>query len=72
MKTIRIDGMMCDHCKKRVETALKEKAKEVEVSLENKCAILKDSTLTNEEITNIINDLGFEVLGIDNEWSWKS
>ena len=67
MKTIRIDGMMCDHCKKRVETALKEKAKEVEVSLENKCAILKDSTLTNEEITNIINDLGFEVLGIDNE-----
>ena len=72
MKTIRIDGMMCDHCKKRVETALKEKAKEVEVSLENKCAILKDSTLSNEEITNIINDLGFEVLGIDNEWSWKS
>lgn len=67
MKTIRIDGMMCDHCKKRVETALKEKAKEVEVSLENKCAILKDSTLSNEEITNIINDLGFEVLGIDNE-----
>lgn len=67
MKTIRIDGMMCDHCKKRVETALKEKAKEVEVSLENKCAILKDSTLSNEEITNIINGLGFEVLGIDNE-----
>ena len=67
MKTIRIDGMMCDHCKKRVETALKEKAKEVEVSLENKCAILKESTLSNEEITNIINDLGFEVLGIDNE-----
>lgn len=67
MKTIRIDGMMCDHCKKRVETALKEKAKEVEVSLENKCAILKDSSLTDEEITNIINNLGFEVLGIDNE-----
>ena len=67
MKTIRIDGMMCDHCKKRVETALKEKAKEVEVSLENKCAILKESTLSNEEITNIINGLGFEVLGIDNE-----
>ena len=67
MKTIRIEGMMCDHCKKRVETALKEKAKEVEVSLENKCAILKESTLSNEEITNIINGLGFEVLGIDNE-----
>ena len=67
MKTIRIDGMMCDHCKKRVETALKEKEKEVEVSLENKCAILKDSSLTDEEITNIINNLGFEVLGIDNE-----
>lgn len=67
MKTIRIDGMMCDHCKKRVETALKEKTKEVEVSLENKCAILKDSSLTDEEITNIINNLGFEVLGIDNE-----
>ena len=67
IKTILIEGMMCDHCRKRVEAALKEKAETVSVSLEDKKAVLANSKLTDNEITDVINNLGFEVLGIENE-----
>lgn len=66
-KILSIEGMMCMHCVKSVENALKEKTKEVTVSLENKQAILIDSEFQDEELTAIINDLGFEVTGIRNE-----
>ena len=66
-KIVIIEGMMCEHCKKRVETALKDKAEKVEVILEDNKAILTNSKVNDEEIRNIIENLEFEVVGIKNE-----
>lgn len=63
-KTIKIEGMMCEHCVKNVSKALKKVAKEVEVSLDDGKAIIKDTDATNDELRQIIDELGFEVVSI--------
>lgn len=64
-KIVSIEGMMCEHCKKRVLTALGNE--NVTVSLEEKVAILTNPEITDEKIIEKINELGFEVVGIKNE-----
>lgn len=61
MKKIIIDGMMCEHCKARVEQILSEISNNVSVDLETKTALVEDTT-PNEEIIKRINGAGYSVI----------
>ena len=68
MKTIKVEGMMCNHCKMSVEKALNalDGVESAEVNLEAKEAVIKTSKeVSNDEITKAITDIGFEVKGIE-------
>ena len=62
--TIYIDGMMCEHCKKRVETALNGIGLTAEVSLQNKCAYVYDGESEDSKIKIAISDAGYSVTDI--------
>lgn len=65
MKKIEISGMHCMHCVAAVEKALKElNLTKVEVSLENNCALV-EGPATDAELKNVVEDLGFDVVGIE-------
>ncbi len=67
-KIVKIEGMQCEHCKMRVEKALSaiENVESVEVSLENKNAIIISNVeISDNTITDVISDIGFEVKGIE-------
>lgn len=61
---ISVDGMHCNHCKARVENALKalKGVKKFEVSLENGSATVAyvAKKITPEEIASAITQSGFE------------
>lgn len=64
---INIEGMSCQHCVKRVDAALKENFETnlVNVDLENNQAIVDFSNeVSNHQIINIIEDVGYEVKSI--------
>ena len=66
-KEISIEGMSCNHCKMSVEKALNtlESVSNVEVSLENKNAIVESSKeLDNNKIKEVIEEEGFKVVDI--------
>ena len=62
--TIAVEGMMCEHCKKRVENALGEVkgVKKYEVSLENKRAEVEyaEGKTTAEEIAAAVTASGYK------------
>ena len=63
-KIISIEGMSCNHCKMSVKKALNslEGVAKVEVSLENKNAIIESSiNVENSKIEEVITEAGFEV-----------
>ena len=63
-KKIMIEGMMCEHCVAHVKEALEGiGAAEIEVSLEGKYAVC-DTDKTNDELTAIIEDEGYDVIDI--------
>ncbi len=67
-KEIFIEGMTCNHCKMKVEEALKKQkeVKEAKVDLrEKKAEILLNKDITDEKIKEIIEDLGYEVTKIE-------
>ena len=66
MKKIYINGMQCDHCKKRVEKALLsiDDIIDVQVNLDSKYAIQFKNEIDNNKIIEIIEDIGFEVIKI--------
>ena len=64
---ITIEGMMCDHCKSKVEKSLLElkDVSKVKVSLKDKTAIIYSKNSINEsDIINAINKLDYKVKGI--------
>lgn len=65
-KTISIEGMMCGHCTGRVETALKaiEGVKVIETSVDKKHAIVEVENVSDELLTEAIDDVGYDVTGI--------
>lgn len=65
-KTIKIEGMMCQHCVKAATKALESVAgvTAVTVSLEDKQAVV-EGTATDEALTAAIVDAGYEVKGIE-------
>lgn len=66
-KIIHIEGMSCEHCAKKVETALEdlvdiEKAK---VNLKKRCAIVTYQNSVDEVLLqNTIEKLGYTVTGV--------
>ena len=66
-KEITIEGMMCAHCQMNVEKALSsiENVSNVEVSLENKKAVVElASDVSNEQLKKAVKDAGYQVLDI--------
>ena len=61
--TLSIEGMHCNHCKARVENALKSAkgVKKFEVSLESASAelVFAEGKTTPEEIAKVVTDSGF-------------
>lgn len=67
MKTIKIEGMQCNHCKMSVEKALKkiDGIENIEVDLDKKQAIIKTSKeVENIQIKSAIEEEGFKVIEI--------
>lgn len=66
-KVITIEGMMCDHCKMKVERALSELngVSKVRVNLKNKTAtIYSTKRISNDNIKNAISKLDYKVINI--------
>lgn len=68
-KKLLVDGMSCMNCVRHLKEALQEDIKGVEVidvSLENKCALVEvNDTVSDEMIKAVIDDLGYELKGIE-------
>ncbi len=66
-KTLTINGMMCNHCKMRVEKVLSELpgVTSAVVTLEEKnCVVACDDSVTNEVLSAAVTDAGYEVVEI--------
>lgn len=67
-KTVTIEGMMCNHCKNKVESSLKEleNVMKVKVNLANKKAeIYSNAVISDEDIKKTITNLGYQVTSIE-------
>ena len=63
-----IEGMMCNHCKNKVESSLKEleNVTKVKVNLANKTAeIYSNEVINDEDIKKVITGLGYQVTHIE-------
>ena len=66
-KVITIEGMMCEHCKSKVEKSLLElnDVSKVKVSLKDKTAtIYSKSSINDSDIINVITKLDYKVIDI--------
>ncbi|WGX76702.1 heavy metal-associated domain-containing protein [Paraclostridium bifermentans] len=68
-KKLLVDGMSCMNCVRHLKEALQEDIKGLEVidvSLENKCAVVQvNDNVSDEMIKSVIDDLGYELKGIE-------
>ena len=67
-KIVTIEGMMCNHCKNKVESFLKEleNVTKVKVNLANKKAeIYSNAVISDEDIKKTITNLGYQVTSIE-------
>lgn len=68
IKTVKIEGMSCGHCTARVAAALGnlDGVDNVEMSLENKTAVITSSKdLSDDIIRETVDNTGFDVVGIE-------
>ena len=66
-KVITIEGMMCDHCKMKVEKTLSELdgVSKVKVNLKDKTAtIYSTKSISNDDIKNSISKLDYKIVNI--------
>lgn len=63
-KTLKIDGMHCMNCVKRVEKALSALGCTVSVDLKAGTAVVEAASLDDASLKNAVEDLGFDVLSI--------
>ena len=65
-KKILIEGMSCEHCVGHVKNALEgiDGVTSVEISLENKYAIV-ETTTTDEVLKDAIEEEGYDVVKIE-------
>lgn len=66
-RTMKINGMMCNHCSGRVSEVLNAiDGVSAEISLENKCAYIELSKDVSDEILkNAVTEAGYDVVGIE-------
>jgi len=66
-KTIKIEGMSCNHCVMAVKNALSEivGVSSINVELENKKAIVEGKNLSDENLKEAIEDAGYDVISIE-------
>lgn len=65
-RRLNIEGMFCGHCKKAVEKALGRYAKSVDISLEDKYAIVKvDKSISDDTLITAVEDAGYEVVSVE-------
>lgn len=62
MNTLKVEGMMCEGCVKRVVEGLKEAGITAEVSLENKTVSFAGDAEVVKKAISEIEDLGFDVV----------
>ncbi len=62
MNVLKVEGMMCEGCVKRVAEGLKEAGITAEVSLENKTVSFEGDVDVVQKATSEIEDLGFDVV----------
>lgn len=62
MNILKVEGMMCEGCVKRVVEGLKEAGITAEVSLENKTVSFEGDADIVKKATSEIEDLGFDVV----------
>lgn len=66
-KVVTIEGMMCEHCKNKVETSLSSinNVSKVKVNLKDKTAtIYSTASISNEDIKKIIKKLDYQIISI--------
>jgi copper chaperone CopZ len=64
-KVIKIDGMTCNHCKMRVEKALKTLGfEDVKVDLDKGIATIEGLLIEDKAIVEAIDEAGYEVVSI--------
>ncbi len=66
-KIVTIEGMMCEHCKNKVETSLSSinNVSKVKVNLKDKTAtIYSTASINNEDIEKIIKKLDYQIISI--------
>ncbi len=64
-KIIKVEGMACDHCAKKIETALKEikQVKSAKIRLEEKeVEVVLKEEIDNKILEDTIEDLGYQVI----------
>ena len=59
MKTLKVPGMMCNMCVKRISKALTEEGIEATVDLKNKTVSVSEAVAA--KVVDILDDLGFDV-----------
>lgn len=68
-KKLLLDGMKCKHCVSNLQDALTEDIKGVkvlEINLEGQYAFIDmDESVDVNDIKNIVEDLGFQLLGVE-------
>lgn len=62
MNILKVEGMMCEGCVKRVVEGLKEAGITAEVSLENKTVSFEGNVEVVKKAASEIEDLGFDVV----------
>ena len=62
---VYIDGMMCQHCVKRVTEAFKSLGVDAVVDLKKKRAAFPQTEVSDEDITKAVSDAGYTVKKIE-------
>ena len=64
---LKIEGMMCEHCKKHVEDALNGmEGVSAQVDLEQKCAVVSaEQNISDEEFGRVITEAGYTLTAVE-------
>ena len=66
MITLKVNGMMCQHCASRVRKALEALGCKVEIELENKCALISDAAGADDNaLREAVEKQGYTVKAIE-------
>jgi len=66
-KTLKVEGMSCDHCVHHVKSALAEVSgvESAEVSLSEKSAVVTGASLDDAALKAAVAEAGYEVVAVE-------